>query len=51
MPQEVSLFFAPIMGAEIYTDEDDDLEVLIGMDVISAGSLHIEASGFFSFWF
>ncbi len=44
-------FFPPITGAEIYTHEDDDLEILIGMDVISRGSLHIEASGFFSFWY
>jgi len=39
------------MGAEIYTHEDDDLDILIGMDIISKGSLHIEASGYFSFWF
>src|SRR4051812_31576834 len=42
-------WFPPIQGAEIYTHDDDDLGVLIGMDVISAGSLHIEAAGFFSF--
>jgi len=44
-------FFQPVMGAEIYTHEDDDLDILIGMDIISKGSLHIEASGYFSFWF
>ncbi len=44
-------FFKPIQGAEIYTDDDDDLEVLIGMDVISAGSFHVESAGYFSFWF
>jgi hypothetical protein len=44
-------FFPPIIGAEIFTHDDDDLEVLIGMDIISKGSLHIEGSGFFSFWF
>ena len=44
-------FFPPISGAEIFTHEDDDLEVLIGMDIISRGSLHIEATGYFSFWF
>ena len=44
-------FFPTIMGAEIYAHDDDDLDILIGMDIISRGSLHIEASGYFSFWF
>jgi hypothetical protein len=36
---------------EIFTAEGDDLDVLIGMDVIAAGALHIESSGYFSFWY
>ena len=44
-------FFETILGSEIYTHDDDDLDILIGMDIIGSGSLRLEPFGQWTFWF
>jgi hypothetical protein len=41
--------FGPLQGLEIRAEHDDDVDVLIGMDVLGRGALHVGFDGRFMF--
>jgi hypothetical protein len=41
--------FGPLRGLEFHAGPDDDVDVLIGMDVLGRGALHISFDGRFVF--
>ena len=41
--------FGPLQGLEIFAEESDDVDVLIGMDVLGRGALHVGFDGRFMF--
>lgn len=41
--------FGPLQGMEIYAEANDDVDVLIGMDVLGHGALHIGFDGRYMF--
>ena len=43
--------FGALQGVEIHAEDDDDIDVLIGMDVITQGSLKVDFDGHWSFCF
>ena len=41
--------FGPLEGLEIHAEDNDDVDVLIGMDILGYGALHVGFNGQFMF--
>jgi hypothetical protein len=41
--------FGPLEGLEIHAEDGDDVDVLIGMDILGYGALHVAFNGQFTF--